>query len=326
MKKTTKRGYFMVLWLIIFLYTTNTFAEEYSVGTIDVKFCNYDQITNELDLTTQAGEKTPICVQFTNTADTKITINTEFLDSSITDDKTKNRACNASDRPKTNFGNFLVPYVGEVILGPKETIKKEYNIVYPVWFSWLSHGCLAYNVIGADIKNSDMFTIRIRSVKFIDMLVSNTEAIQTLIISQAPTIQKTGDEYNIQIWITNSGNVDEKIDITSKIFNRLGYEKENIFSTIIPANSGIIYTTPNFILPAYGWFFLVNNKLSYTPEFNFNITDGDSSISNNYQWGTKKIQKMLFVWTRTSGILIFIIIFLISRIIRKQSKKRKKII
>ena len=312
-----------ILWICVLVYTNKTVAENYSVGTVDVNFCNYDQTNNELDLVAKAGEKLPICVEFTNKAKVPITINAEFLDSTITEDTIKNRACNAADRPKTQFANFMLPYVWEANLWAQQTIKKEYTIKYPIGFSWLSHWCLAYNIIWADIKNSNMFMIRIRSIKYLDISVSNTEPIQTVDIQQKPTIKKVWDEYSMSIWVNNKGNIDEFFYITSILSNILGYQKENILTGTIPANSWIVLTTKTFILPAYGWPFLLYNKISYAPKFNFNITDGKKK-SQKYTWGIKITQKILFIWTRQSGLLLFVLLLFIIKTIHKRYKKKQE--
>ena len=92
------------------MFSASVSAQSYLLGMIDVSFCNQEQSNNELDLITKASEVLPICVQYTNTSTVPITINTEFLDSVVTSDSKKNRACNASDRPKMQFGNFMLPY------------------------------------------------------------------------------------------------------------------------------------------------------------------------------------------------------------------------
>lgn len=91
-------------------------AQSYLLGMVDVEFCNDDMTSKELDLVTKAGDKFPLCIEFTNTSSFPITINIDFLDSIITTDTTKNRACNAADRPKTQFGNFMLPYDSEVTI------------------------------------------------------------------------------------------------------------------------------------------------------------------------------------------------------------------
>ena len=95
-----------------------------------MSFCTNDQTTNEVDLTTKAGDVLPICVQLRNKTDQKVTINVEFVDAIITDDASKNRACNAPDRAKTQFANFIQAYDHTVVLGSGETIKKNYTIRY----------------------------------------------------------------------------------------------------------------------------------------------------------------------------------------------------
>ena|GEM_PF-1780760 len=64
-----------------------------------------------------------------------------------------------------------------------------------------------------------MFTIRIRSIKYLDVLISDTKPIQALLISQGPMIKKVGDEYQMSIGIHNKGNVSENIQINGAIFN-----------------------------------------------------------------------------------------------------------
>ena len=93
------------------LFFAKTSAQSNAFGMITVNFCNDNQTNKEVDMVSKAGDTVPICVVFTNQASTAITINVEFLDSIITADALKDRACNAPDRPKTQFGNFMLPYV-----------------------------------------------------------------------------------------------------------------------------------------------------------------------------------------------------------------------
>jgi hypothetical protein len=44
-----------------------------------------------------------------------------------------------------------------------------------------------------------MFTIRFRTVKYLDILVFDGDAIQAVDISQKPTIQKKADEYVVSL-------------------------------------------------------------------------------------------------------------------------------
>ncbi len=321
MKKITKWIFLLMILLFWLLFFAKTSAQSNAFGMITINFCNDNQTNKEVDMVSKAGNTVPICVAFTNQASTPITINVEFLDSIITADALKDRACNAPDRPKTQFWNFLLPYVWETILPPQTTIKKEYKIKYPLGFSWVSHGCLAYNIVWGDISNSGMFTVRVRAVKYLDILVSDGKISQVVTMSQKPTIKKVGDEYVITMWVKNKGNVDEKIHITSTLFNILGFKKDFIFDVIIPADTGILLTTPSFILPGYWGLFLLNGSISYEPQFNFNITNGKQP-SQLYTWWTKNIQNLFFIWTRISWVVLLVVLLLIlSWIWKKQGKK-----
>jgi len=82
----------------------------------------------------------------------------------------------------------------------------------------------------------------------------------------------------------------------------------------------MLLTTNSFILPVYGGLFWVHSKITYTPEFNFNITNGKQP-AQAYIPGTKNIRNILFVWTRPSWVVLAILIWIIYRIIKKRTKK-----
>lgn len=293
-----------------FLFSAKVSAQSYLLGMIDINFCNHDQANKELDVIAKAGEDYPLCVEFTNKSTSDITINVEFLDSIITDDSIKNRACNAADRPKRHFGNFLLPYEKDITLPAQETTQKIYMTKYPIGFSWLSHGCLAYYIVGGDIADSDMLTVRIRSIKYIDIFVANKTPIQVIKLSQAPILTRIDNEYIISFWLVNQWNIDEKIHVVNTLSNIFGYQKEFNFDAIIPANTWIILTTPSFIMPIYGWPYRFKGKISYTPQFDFNITQWVHP-SQLYAWGTKKMQALLFIRSRQSRITIGMLGFFI---------------
>ncbi|MFA7298195.1 MAG: hypothetical protein WC010_00975 [Candidatus Absconditabacterales bacterium] len=301
------KGALIVLCGVLSLgLSTKVSAQSHLLSMVQVGFCNNNQTNKELDLIAKAGNELPICVEFTNSSIVPITLNVEFLDSVITDDSLKGRACNASDRPKRQFGNFMLPYSGTTYLPGKQTIQKEYIIQHPIGFSGLSHGCLAYNIVGADINNGEIFTVRIRSIKYIDIFVSNSKAVQMITLSQSPILTKIDNEYIITLGLINKGNVPEKLHITSVLSNIFGFQKDFAFDVNIPANTGILLTTPSFIMPIYGGPYLFKNKISYTPDFNFNITNG-THPSDIYIGGIKRTQTLLFVWTRQSWLTIIIL-------------------
>lgn len=319
MKKVTKWLLILVISITGFFVFAKVYAQV-NLSMIEVGFCNDNQKSNELDLVTKAWKKLPICVEFTNTSTSPITINVEFLDSVITADAYKDRACNAWDRPKIQFGNHMLPYTGDITIPPQKTIQKEYTIKYPIGFSWLSHGCLAYYLVWSDMP-SDMFTVRFRTVKYLDVLVSDSQAIQAINISQKPSIQKKGNEYIISLWIINTGNIDENVHVVSTLSNVLWFRQEFIFDTILSSDTWTTFTSPSFILPMYGWPFVLSTKIRYTPHNNFNI-DNEKVTSDIYTWGTKNIKNIFFLWTWQFGILLLLIFLLIGSFIRMVHKKK----
>lgn len=301
------------------LFPNKVSAQSYLLGMIEVNFCNNEQRNKELDIIAKAWQKQDICVEITNKGKVPVTLNLEFLDSVITDDKRKTRTCNASDRPKTHFGNFMVAYSWDVYIDTESTLQKTYQIQYPIGYSGLSHGCLAYRIAGSDIQDNNMFTIRIGVVKFIDIFVGNTDPIQVIQLSQSPILTKVDNEHIVSFWVENKGNVEEKINVTSIISNIFWFQKEFTFETIIPPNTWMILTTPSFVLPIYGWPYRFKSEITYTPQFNFNIIDGEHP-SKLYAWGTRKTQTILFVRTRQSRLTIGIIVLILYSIFRKRKK------
>lgn len=91
--------------------------------------------------------------------------------------------------------------------------------------------------MGEDIENESMFPIRIRSIKYLDVFVSDTKSIQAITIDQKPKFKKIGDEYEINIAISNKGNIDENIHIKSILYNIFGYSKDFSLDASIAANT-----------------------------------------------------------------------------------------
>jgi hypothetical protein len=87
-----------------------------------------------LDLVARAGESIPVCVQFTNTSKASVRLGIDRLDSVVTEDTSAQRACNAADRPKLSFGNFVQSYAADVNLAPDQTLEKTYTVRYPIGF------------------------------------------------------------------------------------------------------------------------------------------------------------------------------------------------
>ena len=322
----------VIFSLLLFLWiATNTFAQPMQLWDIDVQFCNDQIISNELDITSTAWEELSICINIINTSDQDSTINIDFLDATITQDEHQNRACNAADRPKTTFGNFMLDYTKIIQIPANSNIQKIYKIRFPVWFQWLSHGCLAYNIIQDDAQsNSSMLNIIIRKVKFIDVFVWDAQVKSQIKISSISTV-KSGNITNFQIWLKNIWNVDQQVTLTWIISNIFGFSKNLKLQTNtlnIPPNQEIQIQSDNqdLILPFYKWFFKVKFDILNKPNFDFNIKSDQADIQNVILGWKFQTSKIIFLFNIIFFIVLIIflvlIYFAISR--NRQIIKNKK--
>lgn len=154
-----------------------------ALGAIQAQFCNDGTVTKDLDLVTRAGQELRFCIEFTNASSTGVSLNIDFLDSIVTDDAFKRRACNAADRPRTTFGNYVLPYDTSLFLSGNSHLQKQYTIAFPIGFNGISHGCLAYNILGAQetMKGENtQFSVVVRNIKFLDIYVGETSVDTSL--------------------------------------------------------------------------------------------------------------------------------------------------
>lgn len=320
MKIFTRR---LSLLFILFglVFWANTFAQSSNLWNIQMNFCNNNQRTNEVDFISKAGKWFPICIEFMNVSNKKLTVNVEFVDAIITDDGFKKRACNAPDRTKEQFANFIQEYSNTIVLESWSSIKKNYIINFPVWFEGLSHWCMLYNIVEDIPQVENSLGIIVRSAKFIDMFVTTTNPITTTKISSSPTIIKKWKKYIVRLWIINKGNVDENIVIEWTVINILGFQKEFKFEEILGANTGKIFESDPFILPFYKWPFLITTKIGYQPQFNFNLTDGKNPSQNIQGWIITK-KNIIMIRNIWFGIIAGIVLFSIVRNIFKKKLKK----
>jgi len=304
-------------------------AQSPSIGMIEEKFCNNWIISNELDLVGKAWEEISICVQLKNLSNIDMDINIDFLDSVVTSDAFKNRACNAADRPKVNFGNFMMDYEKTIKIKWWETIQKEVKIKFPVGFQWLSHGCVAYNVIGESnkIEWNNMFNIIVRNVKFVDILITKAEIKSDFQLLFGPKIQKNNNwKYVINFALKNKWNVSQLVNISWDLSNFFGYKKHLLVSnlSIKPGRDSDIFTD-EFDLPSYKWFLKIKSIISYMPELDFNITNSNIS-ENTLSWWEILINKIVFVFSWTFVWLIGVIIVILILIYLSLFRRRRKIV
>lgn len=299
--------------LFSFIFIAQCFWQ--NIPLWNIQFCNNWEITNELDLTVKAGENAPICIVFTNPTSKDITINVDFLDAIITQDQFKNRACNAPDKPKQNFGNFVTSYNKNLTITWNSSIQKIYTIKPSPWASWILHGCIAYNRVETNEETGgSMLNVIVRKVKFIDIFVWATK-VQSQIILWSAKIIKNGKTTNIKIWLKNIWNISQKATISWTISNIFWFKQilkfdKNTIDILSNEEVNIQTNNEDMILPAYKWFFTVDMEITNAPIFDFNITN--ANIPKEIVLGGKfNISKIIFIpniYLIWIGILLLLLI------------------
>lgn len=313
----------------LYLFLSETSAQTTQLWNINLNFCNSWEATNELDLTTKAWEEVPICINLTNTDPEDITLNIDFLDAGITQDNNKSRYCNAADRPKLYFGNFMLDYEKTLTVKWNSSLQKTYKIRPPAWYKWISHGCIAYNQINTQKNNeTSILNVVVRKPKFIDIFVWDTP-IKSQIEIWSIKRNQSWKITNFQIWLKNIWNTEQNASISWTISNIFWFKETLILNqnniNITPNGETIIQTNnENLTLPTYKWFFTVNFEISNKPIFNFNISP-ENNIPKEVILGWHfKISKTFFIANRY--FVWILIIFLILIYIAFFKKRKPQII
>ena len=305
--------------MFLLLFVGYTFGQSVTLGSIQAQFCNNGNITKDLDLVARAGQSIPFCIQFTNENLSWVVINIDFLDSVLTADGFKHRACNAADRPKTSFGNYVLPYEKSLFLSGKSDVQKRFTIQFPIGYQGISHGCLAYNLISDHpvITTEDtMFTVMIRNIKFIDLYVGETKVDASLHLVETPHLVLDGpDHYALQFSFVNDGNVPQWLSLSGSLDNFFGYKKSFSWSGVLIApNETKVFSTKDFggyYLPFYKWFFRVLLKVNHAPQYVFNL-DNPTQPATVSTPGTETYLRMvvLYNWQffATIGLLVFFLV------------------
>lgn len=290
------KKYLIIWFFLIFIWFS---SGETTIWNIEMNFCNNLEITNELDLVWKAWEDIPICIEFTNIwEDSNIKI--DFLDSTITQDDQKLRACWAWEWDKNNFWKFMKSYENIVFLKWWEKTQKNFFVNFPAWYKGLSHGCFAYNIVSDNkVQNQwSMFNIIVRKVKFIDVFVWDTQIKSQIKIGSIKTI-KDWKTTNFEIEIQNIWNTIQEIDIKWNIKNIFWFNqdldiKENNLEINQNEKTTIKTNNENLVLPLYKWFFTVKFDIISKPNFDFNI------------WNSNIPKDIILWWTFTEKKTVFI--------------------
>lgn len=311
------------LWILVLFISYLSFAHAQSLWYIETSFCNGEQ-ENQMDIVAKTEQETEICVQFINHSDEDITIDINFVDWAL--DSLGQKSCGIPEDSNTRFKPFVLDYEKELTIKWHDTIKKTYKIKFPLWYTWISHWCLAYNI---SEKNPEWSVIHLvaRKTHSIDILVWWDEVKSKISINKA-YITGNINGYRLAFDIKNIWNIEQRINISWSLSNRFWYEYNyNIKDVLIPAQSSQILLTDDIALPSYKWVFYTRSYLDFTPIFDFDISNNMDSSEYSLPWNAI-ISNVIFLWNRilVAWVIIIIVLILIItiRIISKRSKKSKK--
>ncbi|MEI7563565.1 MAG: hypothetical protein WCJ39_08270 [bacterium] len=112
-----------------------------NIENIRIQFCNYDYKLIRYKLS--PGKAQDICLKIGNNANKDISINIEFVDGTVTNDKSKSRACKANGDNKV-FGQYVSGIISPIIVPANGSIIRHATLQYPPETKGDISGCLVY--------------------------------------------------------------------------------------------------------------------------------------------------------------------------------------
>ena len=313
-----------IFWVMAWVAVLPMVSFAQNIGDIDVSFCN-SWIENDsyFTLVTEAGKTEKVCVDIKNTSQNPVSLHIDFVDGAISDQW--NSVCFAPDYLQKEFSKYISSFETDVDLQWGETVQKEYELQYPIWFSGLSHGCISY-YINSDENNEGGVSMIFRKVNRIDVLVWGTEVSSRIKINN---IFYTWSVDSNKLWfnIENNGNIDQEVTITWYVNWRFKYsESFDLWSFILKAGESVLVYSNELHIPWYKGRFFAKSFISNEPSVDFsiahsNIYDNEYSVA-----GTVLLKVPFFLWNRWFVALIVLVAALIWALIWRfsNSKRRKK--
>jgi len=302
----------LVVFMAIFSY-----VQAQSLWDIEVSFCNNDR-TEQIDLVTKSDQDTDICVLFQNHSEQDATVHIEFVDGAVL---SWGKSCDTPDNPNIKFTKYVQDFEKDIFLPWNWKEERHYTIHYPVWYEWISHGCISYEIKGEEDLSQPIRQV-FRRVFTIDIMVWWSEVKPKLRISNIYLSWYDTDK-RLVLEVRNRWNIDQKISLTWVIRNIFGYKQSfEISGTIIEKNQDLEVVSSNIRIPSYKWLFVVESNLINEPIFDFDITT--SNLKNEYSsaWLTILKNYTMF-WSRLYIVLIILIILLIVALIAKSKRNIK---
>ncbi len=293
-----------------------------------LSFCNdwTDKITYDYTAVLEPWAKKDLCILAKNDSSEDIVIQYSFPKASFS--PWWNQICELWD----DFSKFFLENSNRtLVVSWLSTVVLKETIFAPIGMSWMSYGCLVYQVADVNSNNWWMFNFVVRKALNLKLFIWGESTIDKSlefltaswsIYSMNKNISAGFNEYGdlfLNLNVKNKWNITQNISLEGVVSNFLGFQKE--FSIPIKkVMPGELYSISQkiWILPSYKWLFSIALTLKGEPVFEFD----PSSIDDKYKQPIvirEETSIFVFSWIYVV-IAIFVILFLIKILIPKKKK------
>lgn len=316
------------LWVFFGMLIDHSYAQTYTqddLKNIEVRFCDkvWD-MTFKKTINVEPWKEGEVSFCIYNNAERKIPVTYWFTTAIY--NWVWTRVCEETTDTK-NHDFTLIPIRGDrtVVMEPLQAqMIKEKIVIPPGITTGIQLWCLVAEIWwGEKIDMGWMFFLKVRKAFDLNVVVWGVEAIKNSIkvldmtwwsYTTNPKVKATVDEENnLIVWflIENNGNVSQKLTITGKIYNALGFEKEFVANKTVSPTSIDEITANIGILPAYKWLFSIKFNIQNEPQFDFDVSNIENQEWKTVWYMTEKAN--VFIFSRIRVIAIIIVLLIIYR-------------
>lgn len=305
------------------------------INNINFRFCN-KWLENEL-LTTRdmlfinPGEKKELCAAIANNWSKDIKLEYGYSQASSRSDWSV--ACMgmlAAD----DFSKMIMISWNNILTIPAHSYVIQRDTLFPpLWYSGIQHGCFVFGIHQENkTSGKSMFSMVSRKAASLDVMVWSDFKVDkafSLVDQQGgffTTNKKIKTHFDdngdliLSLSAQNKGNINQHAIITGRITNALWFQKDFVLEQkklIAWQTAELTYNV--WVIPFYKGLFAVKLNVSYTPTFDFDVSNLPKDI---LQWGNFDVQGQFFIFSWFRVVLLALILWVITKIFffRKSSK------
>lgn len=291
-----------------------------------------DKLTTKASLTLDWDEEKTLCNVFINDSDYDITVKYAYVEATIGSSWMPNCSIEWG-----KFASLVSPEwaLSFVIPAKSHIVRKDKMFLPPGMQPGMMRWCLGYGIESIKWVNNEstsMFKIENRKVILYEVLIWGVTSIKNsvswesvegdvFITNKKIKVQKNDEGIIVSATIKNDSNVDQIINLSGKVYNFLGFEKEFsiIDKKIGPFQTVEIPITID-VIPTYKWLFDVKMGISYVPSLAFDGFDLPEEVT---KWGYFYETAKFFIFSRYAVVALIIILFILRSIIKSFIPKKK---